>query len=180
MKSQRQMLFLSLIVLLVVFSILAAGRPNKKKSNQVYTDVQWGFQISAPDSEWTFTDTTGFSKVLLIMKFKKLVDGFIPNLSITAEFLPHMLTAENYVQKNLECLEEQGFEVQDKKRVIIHDNLFYDLMCLNRGVSPPLQFRYLCLVKVQIGFTITCTAPKEHYAEFNKVFEFAVRSFRFI
>jgi hypothetical protein len=180
MKSNRDMMFLSLTVPIVVFSILLNARPNQKSPCPVYTDAEFGFQISLPDSGWSYTDSTGFSKVLLIIKSGKIVDGFIPNLSITAEFLPHMLSAEQYAQNNLDCLEKQGFEVQEKGKIIIHNNLFYDLKCFERHESPPLQFRYLCIVKDQIGYTITCTAPAEHYAKFNRVFEHTVKSFRFI
>jgi|GEM_PF-2559873 len=180
MDSRKQLLLICLIGVVIGFVTLGSGRFHGRKPAQVYTDPQYGFRIVSSDSRWTVSDTTGFSDVLLVMKSDTMVEGFIPNVSVTVEFLPHMLNAAQYAQKNQDCLATEGFEITSRGKKVIGDNIFYDLQGVNRHLIPWLRFRFLCLVKDQIGFTITCTAPQSCYTKFAWDFELVVSSFRFI
>jgi hypothetical protein len=169
-----------MIVSMIGLSLLINRGNDRTSPLPVYTDPQYGFRISCPAPGWTISDSTGFSDVLLILKSNTIVDGFNPNITVTIEFLPHMLDAAQYAQRNLDCLIAEGFEVCDREKVLIQDNLFIEAHCIKRQPSLPLRFRYLCLVKDQIGYTITCVAPENHFNAFMDDFELAVNSFRFI
>lgn len=176
----KKISLISLVSATVGFLLFANCKEQKGTLPNLYTDPQYGYRISCPDSGWTITDATGFSEVLVIIKSKAMIEDFIPNVTITIEFLSNMMTAEQYGEKNRKSLATHGYEVISWKKTIINHNTFYDLRCLNKQVSPSLQFRYLCLVKNQIGFIITCTAPDKYYANINEDFEFIVKSFKFI
>jgi hypothetical protein len=152
----------------------------KSSHNHQYTDPQYGFRIASPDSDWIVTDETGISEVLAILKSKAIISDFIPNVTISIETLPCMMTAVEYGEKNHESLTAQGYKILSREETMINQNTFYDLQCLNRNILPSLQFRYLCLVKNRIGFIITCTATEKHYAEFAGDFESILSSFRFL
>ncbi|MCK4357939.1 MAG: hypothetical protein KAW92_04225 [Candidatus Cloacimonetes bacterium] len=176
----KKILCFSLISVMVGLQLNANCKEQKGSPPNLYTDPQCGYRISCPDSGWTITDETGIPEVLVIIKSKAMIEDFIPNVTITIEFLSNMMTAEQYGEKNRKSLATHRYEVIFWKKTIINHNTFYDLQCLNKQVSPSLRFRYLCLVKNRVGFIITCTVPEKHYTEFIRDFEFIVKSFRFL
>lgn len=176
---RRQIFWIRLagVVMSLVFSANCRGPENPPV--HLYTDPQYGFRIASPDSGWIITDETGIPEVLVIMKSNAMAGDFVPNVNIAVENLPAMMTAREYGEKNRKFLAAQGYEILALQQTVINHNVFYDLQCLNRQVSPSVRFRYLCLVKNQSGFIITCTARENDYAVFARDFEFMVNSFRF-
>ena len=146
----------------------------------LYTDPQFGFRLASPDSGWILTDETGIPEVLVIMKSRTMFEDFIPSVTVAMEFLPSMMTAEEYGEKNLRSLKTQGYEILSREKRVINHNLFYDLHCLHQDTQPTLRFRHLCLVKNRVGFIITCTAPEKCYHTYEDDFQLIVNSFRFI
>lgn len=177
---RRQILWsrLPLVVMSLVFSANCRGPENSPA--HLYTDSQYGFRIASPDSNWILTDETGIPEVLVIVKANAITDDFIPNVTIAVERLPRMMTAIEYGEKNQKSLLEQGYDDLSWEKTVINHIGFYDLQCVNRRVSPSVRFRYLCLVKDQTGFIITCTAPEKDYTFFARDFEFIVKSFQFL
>lgn len=179
-RKRRQNCHAHLATILIGCILWAQCAFGKSGHPQLYTDPQYRFRVACPDSGWTVSDETGIREVLIVMKSEAMAEGFIPNVTIAIEFLPRMMTAEEYGKKNLQSLAAEGYEMRSWKKTVIHHNAFYDLRCSNQIVSPPLRFRYLCLVKNRVGFIITCTAPERHYAHYARDFEFIVNSFRFL
>lgn len=160
--------------------VLSANcRWQENPPRHLYTDPQYGFRIASPDSGWILTDETGIPEVLVIIKSKARAEDFAPNVNIAVESLAGMMTAFEYGEKNRKFLAAQGYEILATQQTVINRNAFYDLQCLNRLVSPSVRFRYLCLVKNQLGFIITCTARENDYAVFARDFEFMANSFQF-
>ncbi len=162
-----------------LFLFINCGRQKSFPEN-MYTDPQYQFRISAPDCNWTLTDETGISQVLLIIRSKGKSVGFIPNVTVSVEKLPHMTTAIEYGKRNQEALMNQGYKILRGKETVINHNTFYELQCINHHTSPSMRFRYLCLVRKQVGYIITCTAPVKHYTKFMGDFECIVQSIRFL
>jgi len=152
----------------------------KSFPENIYTDPQYQFRMSAPDSGWTLTDETGISQVLVIVRSSGMCDGFIPNVTVSVEMLPYMVTAIEYGKQNQEALMNQGYKILRGKETVINHNTFYELQCINHHASPSMRFRYLCLVKDRVGYIITCTAPEKHYTNFMGDFEYIVQSIRFL
>jgi hypothetical protein len=151
-----------------------------RDSAHLYTDPQFGFRIACPDSGWALTDTTGIQEVLVIIRSRAMIKNFIPNVTVSVESLPSMMTAREYGENNLQSLKDQGYEIISSGVKSIHRNAFYDLQCAQRAVQPALRFRHLCLVKDRLGLIITCTAPQEGYHLCESDFQFIVNSFRFL
>ena len=78
-------------------------------STHMYTDPQYGFQITTPDSGWLLTDETGIPEVLLIIKSGTRTQNFIPNVTVAIEALTCMMTAAEYGKRNQEFLTAQGY-----------------------------------------------------------------------
>ena len=152
----------------------------KSVPENMYTDPQYQFRISIPDSGWTLTDETGISQVLVIIRSKGMCDGFMPNVTVSVEILPYMTTAVEYGKRNQESLMKQGYKIRGGKETVINQNTFYEVQCINHHASSSMQFRYLCLVKDRVGYIITCTAPEKLYANFVGDFECIVQTFRFL
>jgi hypothetical protein len=150
------------------------------RQTQLYTDPQFGFRVTCPDSGWTLTDQTGIPEVLVVITSETTVEDFIPNVTVSVEPLESMITAEEYGERNLASLTAQGYEVLALGKTTINQNTFYDLQSVYRQVWPPLLFRHLCLVKRRMGFVITCTVPENHYQRCENDFQFIVNSFRFL
>jgi len=93
-----------------LFLFINCGRQKSFPEN-MYTDPQYQFRISAPDCNWTLTDETGISQVLLIIRSKGKSVGFIPNVTVSVEKLPHMTTAIEYGKRNQEALMNQGYKI---------------------------------------------------------------------
>jgi hypothetical protein len=179
-RKRRQSSHADLATILIGCILCAQCAFGKSGHPQSYTDPQYRFRVACPDSGWTVSDETGIPEVLIVMKSEATAEDFSPNVTIAIEFLPRMMTAEEYGEKNREALTVQGYEMRSWRKTVIHHNTFYDLRCSNQNVSPPLRFRYLCLVKNRVGFIITCTAPERHDADYARDFEFIVNSFRFL
>ncbi|MDZ7305376.1 MAG: hypothetical protein ONB44_24915 [candidate division KSB1 bacterium] len=176
----KQIFRISLTGATAGFLVFTSCKFQKSSPARLYTDPQYGFRITSPDSGWILTDETGISEVLVIIKSEAMAEDFIPNVTIAVEILAGMMTAIEYGEKNQKSLTAQGYEVLSWEKTVINHNAFYDLQCLNRHVSPAMRFRYLCLVRNQVGFIIVCTAPEKYYANFARDFEFIVKSFRFL
>ncbi len=147
---------------------------------RVYTDPQYAFRVAAPDSGWTITDATGIPQVLVILKSQSRTEGFIPNVTVSLEPLPYMMTTEEYGKRNVDGLSGQGYELLRRRPSVINGNRFSELECLSRDTNPPLRFRHLCLVKNRIGYVITCTSPENYHESIEPDFDSIVQSFRFV
>jgi len=169
------------LVSLAICCLLCADCTVHESSQpHLYTDPQFGFRLASPDSGWILTDETGIPEVLLTIKSKKMIEDFIPNVTVAIEPLSMMMTAEEYGQRNLRSLKSQGYEIISSEKRVIHHNLFCDLHCLHQDTQPILRFRHLCLVKNRVGFIITCTAPENCYHMYENDFKLIVNSFRFM
>ncbi len=177
---KTQILYASLLII-SASCLLGANCPSQQRdSANLYTDPQLGFRIARPDSGWILTDQTGIQDVLVIVKSEERIEDFIPNVTVSVESLPSMMTAQEYGENNLRSLMDQGYEIISGGMRTIHGIAFYDLQCAQRAVQPALRFRHLCLVKSRLGLIITCTAPEDGYHLCERDFQFIVNSFRFL
>lgn len=169
-------------LLSVIISLLSRANCQNQRDLTpcLYTDPQYGYRISCPESGWSMTDKTGITDVLLIIKSESNTGDFIPNVTITIECISRNMNAEQYAEKNMNLLADAGYEIILYNKKIINKNVFYELHCLDQRTSPHMRFNYLCLVRNRIGFVITCVVTENLYDKFAKDFEFILNSFRFL
>jgi hypothetical protein len=148
--------------------------------SNVYTDPQYRFRLTAPEGGWSISDKTGISDVLVAIMSDEAVDDFFPNVTVTIEPVPAMMTAEEYGKRNLELLSELGYTRLIAGTSIINAIRVYEFACVGGNTPVPAYLRHLCLVKDRIGFIITCAVPENHRERFEGDFDAIVHSFRFL
>ena len=146
----------------------------------VYTDPQYSFRIEAPDTGWIITDATGIHNVLLVIKSNTPVNQFFPNLTISIENLTANITEEEYGKKNQLLLLSQGFAPISSGSVTLHHTRFFEIFCGYTEAGTTMRFKYLCLVRNRIGYTITSIMPAGCSEQMKCDLDTMARSFRFL
>ncbi|MBN2543060.1 hypothetical protein JXI42_09380 [bacterium] len=164
---------------IIILPLVNCGPPGNPPKH-VFTDPQYKFRISCPDSGWILTEETGMTDLLVIVKSEAVIDGFVPNLVIVVEHLPSMTTPKEYGHRNRAALEEQGVEILSEKTNIVNQIEMYDLEYLFKDNGVSLKYRNLCFIRDKIAFVITVTVPEKAYSHYEKELEKIIQSFKFI
>lgn len=175
----KAMKLLNLSFLALVFYTFGC-KTDFKLPIQQYTDPQFHFRVSVPNSKWIISDSTGISDVLVLIKSKQKTGAFFPNITISTEYVGKMVTAKEYGKQNINALAKQNFQIQSEQNLVQNQIKFYWIQCVNKNFSPALRFYYFCFVKDKVGFVITATAPVEYFQSLEQDFKKIISSFQFI
>lgn len=147
---------------------------------RIYTDPQYHFRITIPDSSWILSDSTGLRDVLVMARKIEKIQDFFPNVNVSIQKLEHMMTPEEYASSNDSLLTSQGFFVLSKRQKVINQIIFEEIHAESHQNYIPVSFLYYCMIKDRNSFIITCVAPLEYFNIFESDFKCIVSSFHFI
>ncbi len=142
-----------------------------RRPNSIYRDTSHGFSITPPP----FAGQTAASSQIVTM-FAPPAHQFASNVNVT--FLPITTTRSEYLKSTRKGLRAKGGKLISKKMLSVSgkDAVLFDYEVLQAGRV--LRFLAMAVIDTDGVFSITCTAPKNSFGQYERAFRVSLDSFR--